>query len=194
MNLHRSDNQTSPTTPPYVLKHPALPSAEGLTKKECSVFVFSSAFRLHKFTGFSYPYVIRFKRASEQLQSCYHSSKKTENQQLVTFVRVKNLWLFQNKIFFVFLFNTSLDNGWWIAPSFTSRYVAGIINVLYLRVIVITVFPTGRSSYPYMFTKRSYSITEQSFPKLTTHYTVYPREKDPRWEGNASKSIFNSCK
>ncbi|KAI9560756.1 hypothetical protein GHT06_011708 [Daphnia sinensis] len=31
--------------------------------------------------------------------------------------------------------------------------------------------------------KRLYSWTEQSFPKITTHYTVYPRDKDPRWEG-----------
>ena len=38
----------------------------------------------------------------------------------------------------------------------------------------------------YLVFKRPYSWTEQSFPKITTHYTVYPREKDSRWEGNFS--------
>jgi len=30
--------------------------------------------------------------------------------------------------------------------------------------------------------KRLYSWNEQSFPKITTHYTVHPRENDPRWK------------
>lgn len=40
---------------------------------------------------------------------------------------------------------------------------------------------SGRTAY--RLVKRMYSCTEQSFPKLTTHYTIYPRDKDPRWEG-----------
>lgn len=34
-----------------------------------------------------------------------------------------------------------------------------------------------------VFSKRLYCMTDQSFPKLTTHYTVHPRENDPRWAG-----------
>nr|CAG4635984.1 EOG090X0279 [Eubosmina coregoni] len=41
---------------------------------------------------------------------------------------------------------------------------------------------SGRTAYR-LVSKRLYSTTEQSFPKLTTHYTIYPRDKDVRWEG-----------
>lgn len=40
-------------------------------------------------------------------------------------------------------------------------------------------------------TQRCYSQGEsaaaaasQVFPKITTHYTVHPRDKDPRWKGS----------
>lgn len=26
-------------------------------------------------------------------------------------------------------------------------------------------------------------FSDQAFPKITTHYTIHPREKDPRWKG-----------
>ena len=28
------------------------------------------------------------------------------------------------------------------------------------------------------------------FPKITTHYTIHPREKDARWKGKVHTSIF----
>ncbi|XP_014249643.1 electron transfer flavoprotein-ubiquinone oxidoreductase, mitochondrial [Cimex lectularius] len=41
------------------------------------------------------------------------------------------------------------------------------------------ILPTLRSKLR-LFTKRGYST--QTFPKITTHYTVVPREGDPRWK------------
>lgn len=36
--------------------------------------------------------------------------------------------------------------------------------------------------------KRYYS---DQFPKITTHYTIHPRDKDPRWKGEYQFSKYN---
>nr|CAG4643051.1 EOG090X0279 [Ilyocryptus agilis] len=47
----------------------------------------------------------------------------------------------------------------------------------------LRILNSGRNGY-LLFSKKLYSsFSEQSFPKLTTHYTIHPRDKDPRWEG-----------
>ncbi len=51
-------------------------------------------------------------------------------------------------------------------------------NFNVLTVILIFIARRGYDVF-----KRLYSVTEQSFPKLTTHYSIVPRETDPRWEG-----------
>lgn len=38
-------------------------------------------------------------------------------------------------------------------------------------------FPVGR------LTNAARRLYSDVYPKITTHYTVYPRDKDPRWKG-----------
>lgn len=46
------------------------------------------------------------------------------------------------------------------------------------------------------FSQGEAAASSQAFPKITTHYTVQPRDKDPRWKGLVLHfhvpSIFNS--
>lgn len=37
-------------------------------------------------------------------------------------------------------------------------------------------------------TNRFYSDTVK-YPKITTHYTIHPRESDPRWKGKARQQF-----
>jgi len=43
---------------------------------------------------------------------------------------------------------------------------------------------------PQVYFSRSSS---SSVPRITTHYTVYPRDKDPRWEGQFCDMLSHQC-
>ncbi|MGH0159501.1 UNVERIFIED_CONTAM: hypothetical protein FKN15_062926 [Acipenser sinensis] len=81
-----------------------------------------------------------------------------------------------------FFFIVLTDSLCWI-PIFILKVLSLLHVEIPARQCLCSLKALQREHLPSLFCATRWSSSSSTTPRITSHYTVYPRDKDPRWEG-----------